>query len=345
MAGVDSSVAAIILQNQGYEVIGATMKLWEFTERDIAKCGTKDAINDAKEVCEKLGIKHYVFDLKQEFDKCVIKNFIETYEKANTPNPCIECNKHIKFKSFYEKALELECDYIATGHYAKIEYSNKYNQYILKKAENLKKDQSYVLYGIPKEMLSKILFPLGKFKDKSEIRDIAIKNDLHVANTKDSQDICFIPDNNYVRFLKENSNIKYAQGNIVNKFGEILGKHNGLINYTIGQRKGLGISNENPLYVINLDKEKNEVIVGEEKELYSKEVNIINANFLVNLDIKNSINVKAKVRYSTNEEDAILYEEDKIIKIEFINKQRAITKGQSAVFYIGDILIGGGIIA
>lgn len=185
------------------------MNFWEDTKKDSVKCGNKDSIKDAKEVCKKLGIKHYVFDLKEEFNKCVIKNFIEEYEQARTPNPCIECNKHLKFKSFYEKALELGCEYIATGHYAKIEYSNKYKQYVVKKAENLKKDQSYVLYGIPKDMLSKILFPLGNFKDKDEIRNIAIKNNLHVANSKDSQDICFIPDNNYVRFLKENSNIKY----------------------------------------------------------------------------------------------------------------------------------------
>lgn len=334
--GVDSSSAAVILKEKGYEVIGATMKLLE------QGCLINHAI-DAKKVCDKLDLEHYVFDCEKDFEEYVINDFIKCYECGKTPNPCIECNQYLKFGEFYKKAEELGCDYIATGHYAKIEYSEKYNQYVLKKSNEEQKDQSYFLYRIPKEILSKIIFPLEDFANKEEIRNIARENDLIVADKKESQEICFIPDNDYVSFIKNNSNSKFKEGNIVTNKGEILGKHNGIINYTVGQRKGLGISYKEPLYVLKIDKEKNEVIVGTEKELYTNEVIIEDVNYLVT-DLENKeIEVEAKVRYRAKPAKAKIYPlSDGKLKFVFDEPQRAITPGQSLVFYIDDIVIGGG---
>lgn len=334
--GVDSSASAVILKQKGYEVIGATMKLLE------QGCLINHVV-DAKKVCDKLDIEHYVFDCIKDFKEHVVDDFIQCYEYGKTPNPCIECNKYLKFGEFYKKANELECDYIATGHYAKIEYSEKYKQYILKKSKEEKKDQSYFLYRIPKEILPKIIFPLEDFSSKEDIRKIARENDLIVAEKKESQEICFIPDNDYVSFIKNNSNSKFKEGNIVNQKGEILGKHDGIINYTVGQRKGLGISYKEPLYVLKIDKEKNQVIVGTEEELYSNEVIIEDVNYLVT-DLENKqIEVEAKVRYRTKPAKAKLYPlSNGNLKLIFDEPQRAITPGQSLVFYIDDIVIGGG---
>lgn len=342
--GVDSSVAAIILQEQGYEVIGATMKLWDPVDENLqSKCCGDDNILDAKRVCDKLEIPHYTLNLKEEFQKCVIDNFIESYAKAITPNPCIECNKFLKFHYFFRKAMELGCDYIATGHYAKTEYSEQYNQYVLKKSNAGKKDQSYVLYNIPKEIISKVLFPLGIFESKEQIRTIAEKHGLLTAKKPDSQEICFIPDDDYVSFLKQKGKLKSEEGEIVDKKGKVLGKHKGLINYTIGQRKGLGISNETPLYVIDLDIKNNRLIVGEEKDIYSKTLYAKDLNYTVDMDMSMPIEVQAKIRYSAKEAATILYPENEgIAKVEFKEPQRAITRGQSVVFYIDDVLIGGG---
>lgn len=337
--GVDSSVAAILLKEQGYEVVGATMKLWEDKENSEG-CGSAVAANDAEKVCKELGIEHYVLDFKEEFNECVIKNFIETYNQAMTPNPCVQCNKHMKFNYFYKKALELGCEYIATGHYAKTEYTAEYNQYVLKKSNAGKKDQSYVLYNIPSEIISKVLFPLGEFESKDDIRKIAEKHGLIVAKKPDSQEICFIPDNNYVGFLQRNSKDKQSPGNIVHKNGKILGKHNGLINYTVGQRKGLGISSTIPLYVIKLDKNKNQVIVGEEKDIYEKELFATDINYTLNINIEEKIKVQAKIRYNASASNATLCPVGKNkARIQFDEPQRAITKGQSVVFYIDDIVL------
>lgn len=334
--GVDSSTSAVILKQKGYEVIGATMKLWE-------QCALVNHAKDAQKVCEKLEIEHHVFDCKEKFKNHVINNFIQCYECGKTPNPCVECNKYLKFGEFFKKAEELKCDYIATGHYAKVEYSEEYNQYVLKKSKENKKDQSYFLYRIPKEVLPKIIFPLENFSNKEEIRNIARENNLIVAEKKESQEICFIPDNNYVDFIKNNSNNTFKSGNIVNKNGEILGKHNGIINYTVGQRKGLGISYKEPLYVLKIDKEKNEVIVGTEQELYTKEVFIEGINYLVTALENKQIEVEAKVRYRAKPAKAILYPlENGKAKFVFEEPQRAVTPGQSLVFYINDIVVGGG---
>lgn len=260
--GVDSSVSAVLLKEQGYEVMGATMRLWDKQKDEKMN----PSIRDAKKVCDKLHIPHYVFDARERFNQKVIQDFIECYERACTPNPCIECNEFLKFGFFYEKAKELGCDFIATGHYARKEYSNKYQQYVVKRAKAEKKDQSYFLYRISKEILPAIIFPLQDFEEKKQIRQIASKIGLDIWEKPDSQEICFIPDNCYPDFLFENR-VATKQGKIVTKQGEVLGTHKGLIYYTIGQRKGLGISYSEPLYVIGLDKQKNQVIAGTQKEL------------------------------------------------------------------------------
>ena len=333
--GVDSSVSALLLQEQGYEVIGVTMQLLD--KENI------ESINDAKKVCQKLGIEHHVVDLKKVFKERVIENFISTYMCAKTPNPCVECNKYLKFGELFNFAKQFECDYIATGHYARIEYSNIYNQYVLAKSKAKLKDQTYFLYDIDKKNLPNIIFPLSDFDDKNEIRKIAEERGLEIAQKKDSQEICFIENNNYIEFLqKQNLGKTIERGNIVLKNGKILGTHNGLIHYTIGQRKGIGISYQEPLYVIKLDSEKNEVIVGTEKELYSKELTAKKLNFLVDINLQEGIEIQAKVRYRANPAKATLKIEGDFAKVVFEQEQRAITPGQSIVFYMDDIVLGGG---
>ncbi len=338
--GVDSSVSALLLQRQGYEVIGLTMKLWN--PHGIEQ---EESIQDAKKVCEKLGIMHYVVDLQQEFKEKVVKDFICTYMCGKTPNPCVQCNKFIKFGAFYELAKKYDCEYIATGHYAKIAYSEKYNQYVLTKSQANTKDQTYFLYGIKKESLPYILFPLADFTSKDEIRKIALEAGLEVAKKKDSQEICFIPNNNYADFLKNTEqgiNKEQKNGNIILSNGEILGKHSGLINYTVGQRKGLGISYKEPLYVLKLDTEKNAVIVGTEEELYSDTLQANELNFLLDIDLSKKIEIEAKVRYRAKPAKAILEVEKGIARVTFTERQKAITPGQSVVFYLEDVVLGGG---
>lgn len=335
--GVDSSVSALLLKNEGYDVIGTTLELFVGSS-----CCNVNTYIDAKNVCNSIGIPHFTFDYKNEFKKYVIDDFINCYANCKTPNPCIECNKYMKFGIMYEKAKELGCNYIATGHYAKTEYSEKYGRWVLKKSKAGKKDQSYVLWNIPKDLIEHVLFPLSDFESKDEIRAIARKSNLKVANKPDSEDICFVPDGNYKKFLETNSDIKPKEGNIVNSKGEILGRHTGLYNYTIGQRKGLGISYHVPLFVLGFNKEKNEVIVGEEAELYKKEVVVTDINLLLVDEIKDEMEVEVKTRYSSKVAKAKIIQEGKNIKVEFDEPQRAITPGQSAVFYVGDIVLGGG---
>ncbi len=336
--GVDSSVSALLLKEKGYEVIGTTLELFAGSS-----CCNVNTYLDAKNVCNSIGIPHFIYDFKEEFKKHVIDDFINCYSNCRTPNPCIECNKYMKFGLMYEKAKELECNYIATGHYAKTEYSEKYGRWVLKKSNAGKKDQSYVLWNIPKELIEHVVFPLGEFESKEQIRKIAQDKDLKVANKPDSEDICFVPDGNYKRFLEENSNLKPKPGNIVNSKGEVLGSHTGLYNYTIGQRKGLGISNEVPLFVLCFNTERNEVIVGEEKELYKKELKVNEVNIILFDKINEPLRVMTKTRYSSKEYPSTIYQnEDGTIRVVFDEPQRAITPGQSAVFYIDDIVVGGG---
>lgn len=342
--GVDSSVSAILLKQAGYEVIGATMELWQDEKNNLdSGCCAYSAVHDAKRVCDYLDIPHYTLNYKQEFKKYVIDDFINCYRCAKTPNPCIECNKYMKFDLFYKKALELGCDYISTGHYAKVEFSNEYNQYVLKKSNAKEKDQTYFLYGIPKQIISKMIFPLQNYEDKSQIRKIAEDNNLLVAKKPDSQEVCFIPNNNYVDFLLDNLEEKPKTGDIVTTKGEVLGKHDGLIYYTIGQRKGLGISYKEPLYVVDLDTKENRVIVGNEQELYKKELYANELNFLLFDELKEEMKVKAKIRYRAKEANAtVIPINESMVKVEFEEPQRAITPGQSIVFYTDDIVIGGG---
>ena len=336
--GVDSSVSALLLKQKGYEVVGSTLELYAGSS-----CCNVNTYIDAKNVCMSIGIPHFTFDYKKEFNKYVIEDFIDCYANCKTPNPCIECNKYMKFGIMYEKAKELGCEYIATGHYAKTEYSEKYGRWVLKKSKAGKKDQSYVLWNIPKDLIQYVLFPLSDFENKEQIREIARENNLKVANKPDSEDICFIPDGNYKKFLETNSNIKPKVGNIVNLEGKILGEHTGLYNYTIGQRKGLGISYKVPLFVIGFNPLKNEVIVGEENELYKKEIIVKDINLLLFDKIKDQKEVEVKTRYSSKMAKAkISQETENTIKVIFDEPQRAITPGQSAVFYIDDIVVGGG---
>ena len=335
--GVDSSVSALLLQEKGYDVIGTTLELFVGSS-----CCNTNTYMDAKNVCNQIGIPHFIYNCKDEFRKCVIQDFINCYANCKTPNPCIECNKYMKFGYMWEKAKELGCNYIATGHYAKTEYSEKYGRWVLKKSNAGKKDQSYVLWNIPKDLIEHVLFPLAEFESKDEIRKIARENDLKVANKPDSEDICFVPEGNYKKFLENNSDIKPKQGNIVNSKGEILGKHTGLYNYTIGQRKGLGISYSVPLFVLGFNPEKNEVIVGEEKELYKKEILVTDINLLLVDEIKEPMEVEVKTRYSSKVAKAKILQEENKIKVIFDEPQRALTPGQSAVFYVGDIVLGGG---
>ena len=335
--GVDSSVSALLLKEKGYEVIGATMELFAGSS-----CCNIETYIDAKNVCKQIGIPHFTINYKDEFRKYVIEDFIECYKNCKTPNPCIECNRYMKFGFMWEKAKEFGCNYIATGHYAKTEYNEKYGRWVLKKSNAGRKDQSYVLWNIPKELIEHVVFPLADFESKEEIRKIANDNNLRVANKPDSEDICFVPDGNYKKFLENNSDIKPKEGNIVYIDGTILGKHTGLYNYTIGQRRGLGIAYKVPLFVIGFDKEKNEVIVGEEKDLYRKEIEVRNINLLLIDEIKDWMEFTVKTRYSAKDAKAKIIQNNDAIKVIFDEPQRAITPGQSAVFYIEDIVVGGG---
>ena len=336
--GVDSSVSALLLKQNGYEPIGITLELFAGSS-----CCNITTYIDAKNVCRTIGIPHFTDDCKEMFKKHVIQDFIDCYSNCKTPNPCIECNKYMKFGYMWEKAKELGCYYIATGHYAKTEYSEKYGRWVLKKSNAGKKDQSYVLWNIPKELIEHVVFPLADFEDKEQIREIARENNLKVANKPDSEDICFVPDGDYKKFLENNSNLKPKKGNIVNSKGEILGKHTGLYNYTIGQRKGLGISYRVPLFVIGFNPLKNEVIVGEESELYQKQINVTDVNLLLIDEIKEPIEVEVKTRYSSKVAKATIEQNgENQVKVIFDEPQRAITPGQSAVFYVGDIVLGGG---
>lgn len=333
--GVDSSVSALLLKEAGYEVIGVTLNLFP--------CTTCCSYIDVKDVCRKIGIEHFIYDGVEDFEKHVIQDFISEYKQCRTPNPCIECNKYMKFGAMYEKAKELGYDYIATGHYAKIEWDDKYKQNVLKKSKADKKDQSYVVYNLPREMLDKVLFPLGDFTSKDQIRKIAEEHNLSVAHKSDSEDICFIPNKDYKAFLENNSDIKAKQGNIVNLKGEKLGIHTGLYKYTIGQRKGLGISNPVPLFVVGFNQAKNELIVGEEKDLYKKELYVTDINLLLADKLEQPLKVNAKIRYAAKEAPATITQvEPNKIKVEFDQPQKSITPGQSVVFYVDDVVLGGG---
>lgn len=334
--GVDSSVAAYLLIKKGYNCIGATMRLYE-----DECCSSSDSVADARSVAERLSIPYYVFDFRNEFKEKVIENFIHTYESGGTPNPCIECNRHLKFEMMLREMGELSADYVATGHYARI--IEKDDWYYLKKAVDTAKDQSYVLYTLTQKQLSRTLFPLGEFS-KPEIRDIAEKEGFLNAGKKDSQDICFVPDGNYISFIERYTGKIYPDGDFVDRQGNVLGRHQGIIRYTNGQRKGLGVSFGKPMYVVDKDIKNNAVILGENDELFSAELMADDFNWLIP-DPEKEIRCNARVRYNMKEQPARAYRLDSgKVSIVFDAPQRAITKGQSAVLYVGDTVIGGGII-
>jgi len=330
--GVDSSAAAGIIKRK-YECIGATMKLY---------CSSKTDIEDAEAICNKIGIPFYLLDFKDDFSKTVIADFITTYENGGTPNPCIVCNKTLKFGILLNKAEELGCDGIATGHYAKTEYKD--GRYCIKKAADLSKDQSYVLYGLTQEQLSKTLFPLGDLS-KSDARSIADNLDFTTSHKKESQDICFVPDGNYARFIEEYTGKSFEHGLFKDKNGNVLGEHKGIIKYTIGQRKGLGLALPQPMYVCEKRVDTNEVILCTNEELFSAEVLTENFNWVSIDNPQREFKAQAKIRYNMKEQPCtVIPMSNGGVKIIFDEPQRAITKGQSAVVYNGDYVIGGGII-
>lgn len=341
--GVDSSVAAAYLKKKGYEVIGLTYIM--FSSNNELDKKDKKAVNDAKMVANSLNIEHHILNITEEFHNTIVNDFINQYMNAKTPNPCVLCNRKIKFKKLLEKADQLNCDYVATGHYAKIEY-NKTNQEraLLKKAKDKNKDQSYMLYRMSQVQLKNVLFPLGDFS-KKEIREMARDYNLKIHDKADSQDICFINNNNYIEFLKKKVNNLNEKGPILDLEGNKLGEHDGLYKYTIGQRRGLGISKPYPLYVIKLDINNNSVIVGKNDEVFSRSFYIERPNWILYDNLNKAEIVKCKIRYNSFEKIATVYpEEDNTYKVVFKDKQRAITPGQSAVFYKDDYVIGGGII-
>lgn len=342
--GVDSSVAAYLLKKQGYDVVGVNMMLSKDNTEEERKI-TEDGIRDARKVADSLEIPLHVLDFRKEFKEKVIDDFIKEYSMGRTPNPCIVCNKFIKFGLFFDVAEKFGCDYVATGHYAKIEKNEKTGRLVLKKGISDKKDQTYNLYNIKQEQLEKILLPIGNY-EKDEVREIAKEIGLDVHNKKDSQEICFIKDNDYVRYLKENSNIKVKGGNFVEANGNVLGKHNGIINYTIGQRKGLGIAFGKPMFVIDINAKENKVVLGDNKDLFRKELIIKDVNTIpFDFSSVDEFKVEAKVRYAAKPSPATVYKlSENTAKVVFEEEQRAITKGQSLVMYDGDILVGGGII-
>jgi len=338
--GVDSSLTAALLIQRGFEVFGVTMWL-ETDEFNSRSCCSSTEIRDAKIVAAQLGIKHFTADFRAEFNAEIENYFVEEYLKGRTPNPCVLCNKKIKFGKLFDFAQQLGADYLATGHYARIIFED--GRFKLKKAVDLKKDQSYVLYNLTPEKLSKIILPLGEFS-KVETRALAEKLNLISAHKKDSQEICFVPNDDYKTFISTRAEDADAlqPGEIVNTAGKILGRHNGVANYTIGQRKGLGIAAENPLYVLKLDVATRRVIVGSNAETFSKTLTAENVHWIY--PPKFPARVQAKIRYGFKVADCTVESFDEILKVTFDEPQRAITAGQSVVFYDGDEVLGGGVI-
>ncbi|MBQ7574279.1 MAG: tRNA 2-thiouridine(34) synthase MnmA [Clostridia bacterium] len=342
--GVDSSVAAYLMKQQGYDIIGVTLKL--FDNEDIGSsdktCCSTDDVMDAKAVASRLHIKHYTFNFKDDFKSQVIDRFVCAYENGRTPNPCIDCNRFIKFKRLLERAEVLGYPYVVSGHYAQVIHGGE--RPILKKGKDHKKDQSYVLYSLTKGQLSHILLPLGEMT-KDEVREIAEANNFVNSKKHDSQDICFVPDGKYAEFIEQYSHRTYPDGEFVDLSGNVLGTHKGIIRYTIGQRKGLNLSLPKPMYVCRTDLETNKVILGDNEDLFSKTLYADDINLIACDDIKTPLHLKAKIRYSQSEEWATVEQTgDDEIYVEFDNPQRAITKGQAVVLYDDDIVIGGGVI-
>ena len=342
--GVDSSVCAVLLKNAGAEVSGITLKLHEEKKEEVGSCGSASDYEDAKQVADRLGIPLFLCDMTDIFQNAVIDRFSESYERAETPNPCILCNRYIKFDAMLQAARELGMDDIATGHYARVEYDEASNRYLLKKAKDEKKDQSYVLYSLTQKQLSHIIFPLGNL-EKAEVRAIAEENSFQNAQKKESQDICFVPDGDYAAFIRRYRGISFPEGNFVDKDGKVLGRHKGIIHYTVGQRKGLGLSFSCPMYVISKQLEDNTVTLGPIEELYQSTFYATDINLISVPEIKGEMKVSAKIRYNQKEQPATVTQIDEnTLQVTFSEPQKAITKGQAVVLYDGDVVVGGGTI-
>ena len=343
--GVDSSVAAKLLTDAGFSCIGCTMKLYDNEDAGIPKantCCSLDDVEDARSVAHRLGMPYYVFNFSDDFKEKVIDKFVSEYLRGFTPNPCIDCNRYMKFDKLFERADILGCDHIATGHYARIEKCG--DKYLLKKAVDLSKDQSYVLWNMTQEQLSRTLFPLGEL-NKTETRDIAQRYGFINADKPDSQDICFVPDGDYGTVIEKYTGKESLPGSFIDSKGNVLGKHNGIIRYTIGQHRGLGISLGAKFYVTAIDAQNNTVTLGKSEELMSKGAVVSDFNFIGGEAPAGKFKCKAKVRYRQTEQDAVAeVKENGDVAVIFSDLQRAVTRGQSAVLYDGDTVIGGGTI-
>lgn len=343
--GVDSAVSAYLI-GQKYDAIGVTMKLHDESDNLIYgenSCCSAQDIADAKSVCDKLGIPHEVHDFGASFKECVIKDFIDSYKNGATPNPCVVCNRKIKFDELMKMAMERDYDSIATGHYARIE-KREDGRYLLKKALDLTKDQSYVLYSLTQNQLAHTIFPLGEMT-KAYARELAESLGFANARKHDSQDICFIPDGNYVSFIERITGETFKKGNFIDLNGNILGTHEGIIKYTIGQRKGLGIALGEPMYVCNKNLKNNTVTLAKNSDIFASTLTASQINLISCDNIYSPIRVKAKIRYNQKEQPATVQQIDSDrIQVVFDEPQRAITRGQSVVLYDGDIVVGGGII-
>lgn len=343
--GVDSSATAACMLAAGYAVVGATMQL--HNER-AGTCGSSTEIEDARGVADRLGIPFQVLDYTADFTCEVMDRFVTAYEAGLTPNPCIECNRHMKFARLLEAAKAMGCDTVATGHYARVEYDEAAGRYRLKKARNLAKDQTYVLYFLTQEQLAHIVFPLGDMESKEQVRQLAEGYGFANARKRDSQDICFVPDGDYAAFIRRHTGREYPPGDFVDSDGKVLGQHKGLIRYTIGQRKGLGLSLPAPLYVCRKDMEKNRVILTREEDLYASRLVARNVNWIAGAAAPKpgeTIRAAARTRYSAKEAPAsITVLEGGRMEVVFDTPQRAITPGQAVVLYDGDEVLGGGTI-
>ncbi len=346
--GVDSSVAAAVLLQEGYEVIGVTMQIWPDMEEEARKseggCCSLSAVDDARRVADRLGIPYYVMNFKEVFERRVVNYFKEEYLKGRTPNPCIACNRHVKFDAMLKKAQAMGIDYISTGHYAKIEYCKKQGRFLLKKSVTDKKDQTYALYNLTQDQLARTLMPVGDYT-KDRIREIASEIGLAVASKPDSQEICFVEDNDYASFIRKNTQHGIVPGNFVDASGNVLGKHRGIVHYTVGQRKGLGIAFGKPKFVVAIDAAANTVVLGDEPEVFSISLIADDVNFISIDRLTAEMRVKAKIRYSAAALWASIYPmEGGRVRVVFDEPVRAITPGQSVVFYEDDIVVGGGAI-
>lgn len=350
--GVDSSVAAALLQQQGYNVIGLTMQLWDFSRvggnvYHEGACCSVETMYDARSVCHSLGIPHYVIDVRQEFEKYVINNFESEYLNARTPNPCILCNSKMKWDVLLNKALELDCEFFATGHYARVEFDEVTARYLLKRGIDVSKDQAYALWGLTQHQLRRTIFPLGELT-KNEVRNIAAALNLKTKDKKESQEICFVPDDDFPRFLKEKHPelaIKLNKGEIIDRLGNVLGHHQGYPFYTIGQRRGLGVAVGKPVYVTEIDPQKNRIIVGEKEDLHDRGLIAKHVNWISIEKLIDPLQVEAQIRYNDPGRSATVFpDKNGYVKVVFETYHQAVTPGQSVVFFRDDSVVGGGVI-